>query len=205
MPHNISEDRTRKELIDPQLEKAGWYLRDHSRVKTEIPVDGYDAEPWNGVTDYTLYRENGEVLAVVEAKEAKTSALGTWAMHRAAVPGADAVCLRTDDIDEVSERLDLQTMNMSRVTPDGVILDWRLAGLKQALSNGVPFFIQWDIPDDLHPGRVQVEHQAGPVGLGSVTIAGDIEQLGRWVEGVPGLELRSGDPAVSFELSARRP
>lgn len=69
MPHNISEDRTRKELIDPQLEKAGWYLRDHSKVKTEIPVDGYDAEPWNGVTDYTLYRENGEVLAVVEAKK----------------------------------------------------------------------------------------------------------------------------------------
>ncbi|MBM3181390.1 MAG: type I restriction endonuclease [Chloroflexi bacterium] len=56
-------------MIDPQLEKAGWYLRDHSKVKTEIPVDGYDAEPWNGVSDYTLYRENGEVLAVVEAKK----------------------------------------------------------------------------------------------------------------------------------------
>ena len=37
-------------------------------MKTEIPVDGYDAEPWNGISDYTLYRENGEVLAVVEAK-----------------------------------------------------------------------------------------------------------------------------------------
>ncbi|HNC59889.1 MAG TPA: type I restriction endonuclease, partial [Leptospiraceae bacterium] len=48
---------------------AGWYLRDHSKVKIEIPVDGYDAEPWNGVSDYTLYRENGEVLAVVEAKK----------------------------------------------------------------------------------------------------------------------------------------
>jgi type I site-specific restriction endonuclease len=64
----ISEERTRKEMIDPQLEKAGWYLRDHAKVKIEIPVDGYDAEPWNGVTDYCLYRENGEVLAVVEAK-----------------------------------------------------------------------------------------------------------------------------------------
>jgi hypothetical protein len=32
-------------MIDPQLELAGWYLRDHSKVKTEIPVDGYDAEP----------------------------------------------------------------------------------------------------------------------------------------------------------------
>jgi type I restriction enzyme R subunit len=65
----ISEELTRKELIDPQLERAGWYLADHSKVKTEIPVDGYDAEPWNGISDYTLYRENGEVLAVVEAKK----------------------------------------------------------------------------------------------------------------------------------------
>src|SRR5919109_2487543 len=60
MPRRLSEELTRKEMIDPQLEKAGWYLRDHSRVKTEIPVDGYDAEPWNGVSDYCLYRENGE-------------------------------------------------------------------------------------------------------------------------------------------------
>ena len=72
MPHHINEERTRKELIDPQLEKAGWFLRDHSKVKIEIPVDGYDAEPWNGVTDYCLYRENGDVLAVVEAKRAST-------------------------------------------------------------------------------------------------------------------------------------
>src|SRR5688572_2261007 len=72
MPRRISEELTRKQMIDPQLETAGWYLRDHSRVKTEIPVDGYDAEPWNGVSDYTLYRENGEVLAVVEAKRTST-------------------------------------------------------------------------------------------------------------------------------------
>jgi len=72
MPCRISEDQTRKEMIDPQLESAGWYLRDHSKVKIEIPVDGYDAEPWNGVRDYTLYRINGEVLAVVEAKRTST-------------------------------------------------------------------------------------------------------------------------------------
>ncbi|MBI5823157.1 MAG: DEAD/DEAH box helicase family protein [Chloroflexi bacterium] len=69
MPRKISEDQTRKEMIDPQLESAGWYLRDHSKVKIEIPVDGYDKEPWNGISDYTLYRANGEVLAVVEAKK----------------------------------------------------------------------------------------------------------------------------------------
>jgi type I restriction enzyme, R subunit len=77
MPRKFSEERTRREMIDPQLESAGWYLRDHSGVKTEIPVDGYKtsevsetSEVWaSGVTDYTLYRENGEVLAVVEAKK----------------------------------------------------------------------------------------------------------------------------------------
>ncbi len=77
MPRKISADQTRKQMMDPQLEKADWYLRDHSAVKIEIPacpdalfgVDGYDKEPWNGVTDYCLYRENGEVLAVVEAKK----------------------------------------------------------------------------------------------------------------------------------------
>ena len=62
MPRQINEDRTRKGMIDPQLEKAGWYLRDHSKVKIEIHVDGYDAEPWNGVSDYCLCRENGEAL-----------------------------------------------------------------------------------------------------------------------------------------------
>jgi hypothetical protein len=67
----ISEERTRKEMIDPQLEKAGRYLRDHANVKIEIPacpdalfgVDGYEAEPWNGVSDYRLCR----VLCGVQA------------------------------------------------------------------------------------------------------------------------------------------
>lgn len=64
-----TEAETRKELIDPQLEAAGWDLSPNSgQVRFEIPVDGYDAEPWNGVTDYCLYRSNGEVIAVVEAK-----------------------------------------------------------------------------------------------------------------------------------------
>ena len=40
MPRRISEELTRKEMIDPQLEQAGWYLADHSKVKTEIPVEG---------------------------------------------------------------------------------------------------------------------------------------------------------------------
>lgn len=64
-----NEARTRKEKIDPALLKAGWNLKDSTQVGIEIPVDGYDAEPWNGITDYCLYRPNGEIIAVVEAKK----------------------------------------------------------------------------------------------------------------------------------------
>jgi len=64
-----NEARTRQEHIDPALKKAGWDVHDSAQVGIEISVDGYDAEPWNGITDYCLYRPNGEVIAVVEAKK----------------------------------------------------------------------------------------------------------------------------------------
>jgi type I restriction enzyme, R subunit len=66
---HLNEAATRALLIDPQLRAAGWPVSDRSLVRLEVPVDGYDAEPWNGVTDYCLYDSSGDVLAVVEAKK----------------------------------------------------------------------------------------------------------------------------------------
>ena len=65
---NFRESTTRERLIDPALERAGWNLQNRSQVRFEIPVDGEDAEPWNGITDYSLYRPNGEIISIVEAK-----------------------------------------------------------------------------------------------------------------------------------------
>ena len=64
-----NEAQARKDRIDPALLLAGWDVDDPTTVGIEIPVDGYDAEPWNGITDYCLYRANGEIIAVVEAKK----------------------------------------------------------------------------------------------------------------------------------------
>lgn len=74
IPNQFSEFETRYNLIDPQLVKAGWNLADRRSVGFEIPVNGYDAAPVNGITDYCLYRENGEVLAVIEAKRTRRDA-----------------------------------------------------------------------------------------------------------------------------------
>jgi type I restriction enzyme R subunit len=68
MTLELNESQTRSLLINPQLVAAGWPLDDRSRVRFEIPVDGYDAAPWNGVTDYCLYDHAANVLAVTEAK-----------------------------------------------------------------------------------------------------------------------------------------
>lgn len=70
----LNEQQTRYTLIDPVLTKAGWNLADRTCVGFEIPVDGYDASPQNGITDYCFYRTNGEVLAVIEAKKTSRDA-----------------------------------------------------------------------------------------------------------------------------------
>ena len=64
----LSEAETRKQLIDPALERAGWNLKNHALVGLEIPVEGYRTAAGDRLTDYCLYRQNGEVIAVVEAK-----------------------------------------------------------------------------------------------------------------------------------------
>jgi type I restriction enzyme R subunit len=70
----LNEAQTRVLQIDPQLRAADWKLNDRTQVRLEVPVDGYDAEPWNGVTDYCLYDASGNVLAVVEAKRCSRNA-----------------------------------------------------------------------------------------------------------------------------------
>ena len=43
------EATTRKELIDPALEKAGWDLGNPDQVGIEIPVDGFDPAAWHAL------------------------------------------------------------------------------------------------------------------------------------------------------------
>ncbi|MBE7502342.1 MAG: DEAD/DEAH box helicase family protein [Verrucomicrobiales bacterium] len=67
---SLNKSATRSLLVNPLLLARGWKLHDRSQVRFEVPVDGYDPTPWNGITDYTLYRPSAEVLSVVEAKRA---------------------------------------------------------------------------------------------------------------------------------------
>jgi len=92
-----SEAKTRKGLIDPALKQAGWDINNPDQVGIEIPVDEFDPQAWRalearlrrlretgavyevelpkGVSDYVLYRPDGDIIAVVEAKRASTAPL----------------------------------------------------------------------------------------------------------------------------------
>ena len=70
---DLNEHKTRSQLIDHQLEKAGWRLDDRTQVRREVPTanavrEAPDAGDAYDVTDNCLYDEDGCILAVVECK-----------------------------------------------------------------------------------------------------------------------------------------
>jgi len=131
-----------------------------------------------------------ELMAVVDPVEAKDSVLARWVEEQTAKGDRIAAwILRTDDVDAVAGRLGLTAEPMSRVRPDGIELAWRLVGLEVAMSTGLPFFIQWDIDPDLHPGRAGGAD--GP-GISWVEVGGDAEVLAQWL-GPNDLDVRGVD------------
>lgn len=69
----LNENQTRKRHIDSQLSQAGWNLLDSTQVRFEVPASGVDEDWFDGITDYSLYLPNGEIIAVVEAKRQSRS------------------------------------------------------------------------------------------------------------------------------------
>jgi len=70
---NPNEAQTRKALIDVQIAKAGWDLSDSNEVRFEVTASGIDDDWFDGITDYSLYLPNGEIVAIVEAKRQSRS------------------------------------------------------------------------------------------------------------------------------------
>jgi hypothetical protein len=138
-----------------------------------------------------------ELMAVVDRDEAASSPMGSWVQRRL-VDGGEApiaLCLRTDDIEAVAQRTGRAPLAMSRTRPDGVELEWHLVALDAAMTEGLPFFIQWHIDDADHPGRALIEHRRGAVGIEWVEFGGDQDRMAAWL-GPHELPLRPVDGAA---------
>jgi hypothetical protein len=132
-----------------------------------------------------LGEEYLELLGVVAPEEARASEYGR-ALLRATERGDRIVrwSLRTDDIEGLASRLDLEIESRRRVRPDGEMLTWRAAGLALALADApTPFFMQWDRAEQ-YPGRMRAEHPNGARRVSGLWLTpSDDDRLRAWIEG----------------------
>ena len=140
-----------------------------------------------------------ELVAVVDDSEAATSPFGSYMQARLAESGEGpvALCVRTDDIGALAERTGDRPFGMTRTRPDGVELSWHLLALDAALELGLPFFIEWHVTADEHPGRAAVGHRVAATGIAWVELGGDAERLDEWLGApVPAIRAVGGPPGV---------
>lgn len=142
-----------------------------------------------------------ELIAVVDAEQASRTALGR-AITELTADGDRwfSICLASDDVDPIAERLGLPVSPGARTRPDGVEVRWRGAGVDApSRPLWLPFFITWETGPDLHPGRTPIEHPSGANGIGWVEVGGDPERLATWL-GAAELPIR----VVDAEPEVRR-
>lgn len=138
-----------------------------------------------------------ELVGVVDSREAAASSFGSWVEDHAddeLMP--HALCLRSDDLDGLCASLGLRASPMSRTRPDGVELHWRFAGLEETISRGMPFYIEWQVQAEHHPGWLSEAGVTQPADV-EVWLEGDRALLESRTAGAPGVHIGAGPTAVS--------
>jgi catechol 2,3-dioxygenase-like lactoylglutathione lyase family enzyme len=147
-----------------------------------------------------------ELISVVSPEEAASSSFGRLVLEATTRGDAPfAICASTDDLGGVAARLDAEITTGARARSDGAVLRWRSVALEDPRREPwMPFFIAWDVPPELHPGRTPVRHRAEATGISTIEVAGDRARLDAWLGGdeLP-FSFVDGSPGiVSFRVSA---
>jgi Glyoxalase-like domain len=125
-----------------------------------------------------LGRQYLELIAIADPQEAEASRLGRRVA--AALDGGSmfvAWALRTRNLDAMRGKLLAAGWELppigegSRRRPDGQVLHWRTQDVETgAEPSALPFVIEWDVPDGLHPGEAASEHPSGATALRRVVV-----------------------------------
>jgi hypothetical protein len=127
-----------------------------------------------------------ELISVIDPEVATRSVFGRDITAFTA-DGGDRwaeICLADTDVEATAERLGIKVGSGSRTTTDGREIRWHGAGLEEGVRDPyLPFFINWDVPEDLMPGRMEAEHRIDVQGIKRVEVTGDPGRLSEWLGG----------------------
>ena len=176
-----------------RLDHAGYAVRDLDeaavRFRDEFGLDSVEGGRHVGLGTANrivpLGRHYIELIRVVDRDEAQATAFGRSVIERTADgDGWLLTVVSCDDVEREAMRLGLEVQAGARARPDGSEIRWRMAGIDdRRRESWMPFFITWDIPDELYPGRQRAAHGVQPRGLSWVEVAGDADRLRDWLGG----------------------
>jgi hypothetical protein len=140
-----------------------------------------------------------ELIAVVDAEEAASTPFGRSMLDRSAAgEGWFMIAVATDDVDVEASRLGLDVTEGSRRRPDGARIAWRAAGFEDPRREPwMPFYLQWEVAPELHPGRARAGHGTRVSGIARVEVGGDEARLRDWLGGAElPISVVGGSPGI---------
>jgi len=172
-----------------------------SELLGEKFVDG-GVHPRFGTTNMVLpltHRQYLEVVEVLDHPASDKAPFGQAVRARSETGGGWlGWVVQVDDISVVGKRLGRKAVQGNRHRPDGVELTWSQLGVQGLQSDPqLPFFVQWDVPDELHPSADATGH----VSLAKLQIAGDPERVAAWLDTPP--EYSTGDYEIEWVAGSR--
>lgn len=143
-----------------------------------------------------------ELISVVDAEVANRSAFGRdiAAFTAAGDDRWAEICLADTDVEATARRLGIEVGSGSRTTTDGRELRWHGAGLEAGVREPyLPFFISWDVAEDLMPGRMQASHRVEVSGIARIEVCGVAGRLRAWLGGqdLPIDVVAGGEPGIN--------
>ncbi len=157
-------NRTAREAVDhlllgvSDLDRGIAYIEQQTGVRARVG----GSHPGVGTRNALLSLGGRQYLEIIAPDPSQSSFGFQIDIRRLGAPKLVTWAAATTDLDDVVARARAADFGVfgprdgSRVTPDGVTLRWRSAGIRGSLEEGdvdvMPFFIQWSA-DSVHPSE----------------------------------------------------
>jgi hypothetical protein len=166
--------------IDHVLLAARVLAADAKRIAHHLGLESYEGgrHPAWGTANWIVPLGTSylELIRVVDERKASGSDFGSW-VSASSSGTLVGWAVRPGSLEATARRLGLEIGEGSRAGPSGERIEWRTAGITEAVCRPwLPFFIEWRDPA-AHPGRTR---SPGAV-IERVEIEGDRAELDRWL------------------------